>query len=64
MTLLGTYGTGAMLAAHGVHSLLAVVGVLIVLGCLAGAGYCAYLRNALGAVLLLAVAIVAAFLLL
>lgn len=35
---------------------------LIVILCLAGAAYCAYVRNALGAVLLLVVAIVAAFL--
>jgi hypothetical protein len=44
--------------------LLFLLGVLIVAGALVGAGYCAYIRNFLGAGLLLAVAIVAAFLLL
>lgn len=44
--------------------LLFLVGILLVIGCLAGAAYMAYLRNALAAILLLLVAIVAAFLLL
>jgi ATP/ADP translocase len=40
------------------------IGVLIVVGCLVGAAYLAYLSNVIGAVLLLVVAIIAAVLLL
>lgn len=43
---------------------LELIGILLVIGCLAGAAYMAYLRNALATGLLVLVAIVAAFLLL
>lgn len=43
---------------------LELVGILLVVCCLIGAGYMAYLRNALACGLLVVVAIVAAFLLL
>jgi hypothetical protein len=49
---------------HSTDDLLVVLGVILVLGCLAGAAYMAYLRNALACGLLVLVAIVAAFLLL
>lgn len=49
---------------HSTENLITVLGVLLVFACLAGAAYMAYLRNALAVVLLLVVAIVAAFLLL
>lgn len=53
-----------MATIHHTSDLLFLLGVLLVIGCLAGAAYMAYVRNALAAVLLLLVAIVAAFLLL
>lgn len=53
-----------MATTHSSSDLLFLLGVLIVAGCLIGAGYMAYVRNALAAVLLLLVAIIAAFLLL
>lgn len=49
---------------HTTGSLIWLIGLIIVIGCLAGAAYMAYLRNVLAAVLLLVVAIIAAFLLL
>jgi uncharacterized membrane protein YedE/YeeE len=66
MHLLLSYGTGQMAALHNhdTAGLLFVLGIILVLGCLAGAAYMAYLRNALAAILLLVVAIVAAYLLL
>lgn len=66
MHLTASYGTGIVLAAlhHNSADLLFLIGVLLVIGCLAGAAYMAYLRNALAAILLLVVAIVAAYLLL
>jgi hypothetical protein len=56
--------TSPLAYVHSAGSLLFVIGVILVICCLAGAAYMAYLRNALGAVLLLIVAVVAAFLLL
>lgn len=53
-----------LFSAHSTAGLLTLIGVLLVIGCLCAAAYMAYLRNVLGAVLLLVVAIVAAFLLL
>jgi hypothetical protein len=41
-----------------------LIGILLVIACLCGAGYMAYLRNALACALLIVVAIVAAVLLL
>lgn len=66
MSTIASYGTGFMLALHHHDSadLLFLIGILLVLACLGGAAYMAYLRNALAAILLLVVAIVAAFLLL
>lgn len=54
----------ATLHHHDEAELLTVLGIILVLGCLGGAAYMAYLRNALAAILLLAVAVVAAWLLL
>lgn len=63
--MLGRSSWGVILATrHSPAELIAVLGLLLVIACLAGAAYLAYLRNAVGAVLLLLVAIVAAFLLL
>jgi hypothetical protein len=56
--------TPTLLAARNSHDVLFLLGVILVVGALAGAGYCAYIRNFLGAGILLAVAVVAAFLLL
>jgi uncharacterized membrane protein len=62
---MATYGTGAMLAAvHGTHAPLTLIGVLIVIGCLIAAGVAAFRSLWVAALALLAVAIVAAFLLL
>jgi hypothetical protein len=53
-----------MLAASGLDSEEAQVLVfLLILACLGGAAYLAYLRNVVGAILMLVVAVVAAFLL-
>lgn len=49
---------------HSTADLIEVLAIILVFACLAGAGYLAYLRNVVGAVLLLLVAIVAAYLLL
>lgn len=54
----------AMATHHSTADLVEVLGIILVFACLAGAAYMAYLRNALAVVLLVAVAIVAAFLLL
>lgn len=51
-------------AHHSTADLVFLLGLILVFACLAGAAYLAYLRNALGCVLLVVVAIVAAFLLL
>jgi uncharacterized membrane protein YedE/YeeE len=53
-----------MATIHHSSDLLFLLGILLVFGCLAGAAYMAYARNALAAILLLLVAIIAAFLLL
>lgn len=49
---------------HSTDDLLTVLGVILVLACLGGAAYMAYVRNALACGLLILVAIVSAFLLL
>jgi hypothetical protein len=49
---------------HSADELITVLGLVLVFACLGGAAYLAYLSNAVGAVLLLLVAIVAAYLLL
>jgi hypothetical protein len=49
---------------HSTDELITVLGLVLVFACLGGAAYLAYLSNAVGAVLLLLVAIVAAYLLL
>jgi uncharacterized membrane protein len=53
-----------ILAAHGVHSLVWVLGIIIVVGCLIAAGVAAFRSLWIAALVLLAVAVVAAFLLL
>jgi uncharacterized membrane protein len=54
----------SILAAHGVHSLVWVLGIIIVIGCLIAAGVAAFRSLWIAALVLLAVAVVAAFLLL
>ena len=58
MSLLAEIGRGDT------EDLVFLLGIIIVIGCLLGAAYLAYLRNFLGTALLIVVAIVAAFLLL
>lgn len=63
--VMATYGKGAPLAAvHSAHSAVFLIGVLIVVGCLIAAGVAAFRSLWVAAGALLAVAIVAAFLLL
>jgi hypothetical protein len=68
MHLMLSYGKagafGTLLAAHGVHGLVWVLGLIIVVGCLIAAGVAAFRSLWIAALVLLAVAVVAAFLLL
>lgn len=52
-----------LIAARDSHDVLFLLAVLLVLGALAGAAYCAYLRNFIGAAILVVIAVVAAVLL-